>query len=180
MHQNIKSLIFNSVYLSVFLSLMALSFVGIMSLNPVIKKVDDPQVAGINSDEIKNNNLIPLIVENISENKVVLNKISNGIYTAVINFEEFRESYESVKFLNFINLNNFDIKVTLKPYLVGDVGNFLEIDIQDQKDIITLFTNKSSKNRELTLPANSERTFFLNIKSSVEINFPFGVFFDIE
>jgi len=184
--EQITNTIESGFYLSAFVAIVGLSVLGVIALNP--KSVDDietpkAQVAGLNTDDVsEQTNAIPIImVTNESDSSVILNKTGDGIYGYSVNIPSIQEEVtENFELGTIKNLNDFDVTINLNFSVVGNVSDLLKIDIQDSVDVISILRGGTLTQRQITIPANSERTFELAVTASENINFPFAVFAEIK
>jgi len=175
----VSTIIRNCVLITIFSGIIGFTTILVLSFNPrYIQK--DSKIAGIDTkvEEFKQER--KFTIENLGKPIVNLNKISDYYYTASLNKSNLF-NFESIKFFQISNLEDFEISVNIKTYIIGDVQKNLHIEIQDSKDIIVLKNlNTNPITRKITLKPNETRVFYLNINSDTKINYPFALFFDIE
>lgn len=194
----IRSIFIYSVYILLFISILVASFITVLNLNPKVVersnvlsqqnkynvdlKSESGTVAGV-FDEFSASSVtyhqIPILVDSLNRENVLVNKKTDGKYAVILNIDKMDKYFRILAF-KIVNLNNIPVKTQINTKIVGEVSNYLKIDIQDKKDIIRLFSENTLYTQTISLNPKEERSFYMHISSVYPINFPFGIFLDIE
>ncbi|MCS7317163.1 MAG: hypothetical protein NZZ41_02420 [Candidatus Dojkabacteria bacterium] len=189
-----KNVLYSSIVLATFVSLLGFSFLGLISINPRVYNSEisvnnflQRNVAGIistnnyNSDE-KIHNVPPIVTllgEKNKYNNLFLNKGEEGSYSISILLENI-DKYLSIPFIKITNLSNIQEDIKLSLSVVGEISNYLTIEVQDKYNVLRLFDRGENTVQYINLEPRQTRELYLNLYSSVPVNFSFGIFFDIE
>ncbi len=175
--------------LFIFMSIVGVSVVTVLALNPRANIDDQAQssVSGIEvvktSDVNSQKYITPLKIDNLAENtQEYQTQFSRKNDKSVYNVRILSESKGSIKekFIRVKNYNDFEIRLNLQTSIIGGVSDLVKVKLVDGVDDVVLWSSKDGLyNRSVAIPANGERTFELEIETIENINFPFEINFEL-
>ena len=166
------------------ISLISLSIVTVLYLNPRSKIEAKDTVTNVLGISTKGANLIPIKINNINKNKYTSSNLnlvnSNGEYNYTLTVLPSDSTDITFDLISATNNNDIDQNLYIETSVIGLVQQNINVYLNDGIDKILLYSPTIPFiSQKINIPRSSINNFKLDIVSNDIINFPYTLKFKL-
>jgi len=166
------------------ISLISLSIVTVLYLNPRSKIEAKDTVTNVLGISTKGANLIPIKINNINKNKYTSSNLnlvnSNGEYNYTLTVLPSDSTDITFDLISATNNNDIDQNLYIETSVIGLVQQNISVYLNDGIDKILLYSPTIPFiSQKINIPRSSINNFKLDIVSNDIINFPYTLKFKL-